>query len=53
MLKKLKNLFSRKSCAICKKKPVDPKSYYDDEGEAVLVCKSCVPYAERRAMRKR
>ncbi|REJ10464.1 hypothetical protein DYE48_02990 [Halobacillus trueperi] len=53
LLKHLKSLFTRKSCVICKKGDVDPESYYNDEGEAVLVCRSCVPYAERRAMRKR
>lgn len=52
MLEKLKQLFTPKQCAICKQKPQEPRPYYNDQGEKVLVCQKCVPYAERRAMRR-
>ncbi|MCA0972142.1 hypothetical protein LCM20_16160 [Halobacillus litoralis] len=49
----LKRWLTPKSCAICNKKPKDPERYVDDAGREVLVCRKCVGYAERRAMRKR
>ncbi len=42
-----------KKCAVCKKKAIEPRKYYDDQHKAVLVCVKCVDYAERRAFRKR
>lgn len=49
----MKSLFKRKKCAICGKNAEKPANYYDDKGEKVVVCFQCVPYAERRAFRKR
>ncbi len=46
-------LFKKKKCAICGQKTVRPTEYIDDRGEKVLVCYKCVPYAERRAFRKK
>lgn len=40
-------------CAICGKKAVEPRKYYNDRGKPIRVCRMCVPYAERRAFRKR
>ena len=53
MFERLKHLFYSKPCAICNKKPTQPQNYIDDQGRNVLVCRQCVPYAERRAMRKK
>ncbi|MGV2621973.1 UNVERIFIED_CONTAM: hypothetical protein N8J90_12325 [Halobacillus marinus] len=49
----LNRWLGRKRCVICGRKPVDPSRYYNDEGRAVVVCRTCVTYAERRAFRKR
>ncbi|MDF2924571.1 MAG: hypothetical protein K0R57_3485 [Paenibacillaceae bacterium] len=46
------SLFQSK-CAICGKKAVQPRKYLNPQGKAVKVCSLCVPYAERRAYRKR
>jgi hypothetical protein len=40
-------------CAVCGKKAVEPRKYFDDKAKPIKVCKNCVPYAERRAFRKR
>ncbi len=45
-------LFGTK-CAVCGKKAKDARNYVDDMGKAIKVCEKCVPYAERRAFRKR
>ncbi len=42
-----------KKCAICKKKERKSVKYIDDQGKHVDICYLCVPYAERRAYRKR
>lgn len=53
MFEQIKKLFKPKQCIICKQKPQAPRKYYSDWGEEVLVCEKCVPYAERRALRKK
>ncbi|SFJ25260.1 hypothetical protein SAMN04487936_101450 [Halobacillus dabanensis] len=52
MFERLKRLFIPKQCAICKMKPTQPQKYINDQKETVLVCRKCISYAERRAMRK-
>ncbi|WP_226037063.1 hypothetical protein [Aquibacillus saliphilus] len=52
MFDSLKKLFSPKKCHICHEKAVKPEPYIDDQGNNVVVCYKCVPYAERRALRK-
>ncbi|ENH96209.1 hypothetical protein J416_11917 [Gracilibacillus halophilus YIM-C55.5] len=52
MLDFIKRLFTTQKCAVCNNKPVDPTYYYNDNGEKVPVCFTCVTYAERRAFRK-
>ncbi|WP_198663124.1 MULTISPECIES: hypothetical protein [Paraliobacillus] len=48
----LKGLFAPKRCYICGQKASQPQTYLDDQGKKVQVCYKCVPYAERRALRK-
>ncbi|CQR46013.1 hypothetical protein BN1058_00256 [Paraliobacillus sp. PM-2] len=48
----LKQLFPSKKCYICGQKATKPQTYVTDQGESVRVCYKCVPYAERRALRK-
>jgi hypothetical protein len=45
-------LFGKK-CGICNKKAQDPRKYFNDIGRPIVVCGKCVPYAERRAFRRR
>jgi ribosome-binding protein aMBF1 (putative translation factor) len=45
--------FFRAKCAICGKKASQPRKYLNAEGKPVKVCALCVPYAERRAFRRR
>ncbi len=45
-------LFGKK-CAICHKKADEPRHYFDEQGKAIVVCYTCVTYAERRAFRVR
>ncbi len=40
-------------CALCGKKAREARNYVDEKGQPIKVCKMCVPYAERRAFRKR
>lgn len=40
-------------CVICHGRPERAQLYYDDQGQKVKVCYKCVPYAERRAFRKK
>jgi uncharacterized OB-fold protein len=40
-------------CAVCGKRAMQPRNYLDDKGRPIKVCASCVPYAERRAFRKK
>jgi hypothetical protein len=47
------NWLFRNKCAICGHKAVQPRRYFDDKGKPIKVCSNCVPYAERRAFRKR
>lgn len=53
MLEWIKQLFQSKTCAICKKKAVQSRPYYDDQGKPILACHLCVEYAERRMYRRR
>lgn len=53
MLFWLSKWFKGKKCALCGKKPYEPKKYLDDQGNPVLVCLKCSDYAERRAFRRR
>ncbi|GGM41827.1 hypothetical protein GCM10011351_29920 [Paraliobacillus quinghaiensis] len=48
----LKKLFGSKNCYVCGQKASQPQKYLDDKGKIVYVCYKCVPYAERRALRK-
>lgn len=43
----------KKKCAVCKQKAREPRKYFDDHNQPVVVCAQCVLYAERRAFRKR
>ncbi|MDF2648214.1 MAG: hypothetical protein K0Q73_4019 [Paenibacillus sp.] len=43
----------RTKCACCGKRVVEPRKYYNDKRKPIVVCKLCVPYAERRAFIKR
>jgi len=45
--------FFKKKCAVCQQKARQPRKYYNDRNEAVVVCAQCAIYAERRAFRKR
>lgn len=45
--------FFQPKCAICGKKASQPRKYMNPQGKPVKVCSLCVPYAERRAFRKR
>jgi hypothetical protein len=45
-------LFGTK-CAICGKRVTQARNYIDDHGKPIKICANCVPYAERRAFRKR
>jgi ribosome-binding protein aMBF1 (putative translation factor) len=45
--------FGPKKCALCGKKPQNPRKYFNDKGVPVLVCLKCSEYAERRAYRRR
>lgn len=40
-------------CAVCGRKAKESRKYYNSQGKPVKVCIPCVPYAERRAFRKR
>ncbi|WP_202407114.1 hypothetical protein [Pseudalkalibacillus hwajinpoensis] len=50
----MKGFFGRlmglEKCMICKKKPVRPQYYLDDEDNRKPVCYKCVSYAERRGL---
>ncbi|SDK34510.1 hypothetical protein SAMN05216243_2810 [Sediminibacillus albus] len=47
------NLFKKKKCAMCGQKAAKPTEYINDREEKVIICYKCVPYAERRAFRRR
>lgn len=49
----IKKLVQPQKCAICHNKLERPTTYYNDRNEQVKVCYKCVPYAERRAYRKK
>jgi hypothetical protein len=40
-------------CAVCNKKAKESRNYFNDKGKPIVVCLKCIPYAERRAYRKR
>ncbi|MBB5174277.1 hypothetical protein [Texcoconibacillus texcoconensis] len=46
-----KKLFGT-TCGICKKKTKSYQGYLNDDGKPIDICLQCVPYAERRALRK-
>lgn len=48
----LKKWFAPKRCYICNQTATKPQAYLTDQGETVRVCYKCIPYAERRALRK-
>lgn len=49
----LKRLFGDRHCAFCKKKTDEPRKYWNDKGEPIVICPMCVEYAERRAFNRR
>ncbi|WP_171038141.1 hypothetical protein [Aquibacillus sediminis] len=53
MFKWFKRLMQPKTCAICHNKLERSQDYMNDAGETISVCYKCVPYAERRAFRKK
>ncbi|WP_171038142.1 hypothetical protein [Aquibacillus sediminis] len=53
MFKWLKKLVQQQTCAFCHNKLERSQDYINDVEETISVCYKCVPYAERRAFRKK